>query len=86
MSVVTFRTLGSCDCPRDNLAVTVNLDPPGGDVEGCEVSVTCVACQEPVWMEKRSCVVAEDVPMLLTRTVEGAEVVYTLTPEGGGES
>lgn len=69
-----------CTCRKDDLAVTVRIDGDPGAADST-VSITCVICYGPVFVERAAAVESVDIPMRLDRETEDDVVVYKLRAE-----
>lgn len=79
MREITFRRPGTCRCPKDDLAVSVNfLGEP--NESKYTVSISCTHCHRPVFIELSAYVESDDVPMRLVREA-GSMVDYKLRLE-----
>lgn len=73
-------TVRECTCEKQDLAVTVRIDGDPGAVDST-VSITCITCYGPVFVERDAAVEAESIPMRLDRKTDDDGLVYTLRAE-----
>lgn len=66
-----------CTCDKRDLAVNVDIDGDPGSTEST-VSITCVMCYGPVFIERDAAVVASEIPMRLDREEDDEGVTYRL--------